>query len=263
MDEHASETATGRWQITALEPDPRSPNRVLVTISPVEAHDGAPNQPRSFPVAVVVIAEQGLRTGTALDAAGLAALQAADTFQQLYSRVLDLLAIRPRSESELRTRLRRKGVADEDIERVIARLRRAGYLDDAAFARYWIGERARSRPRGPRLMRQELRNKGVAPAVVDTALAEARATRIEEATTVLENMPAEDAADESVASDPEYEDALRLARRRLRGYASLDPPTFRRRVAALLVRQGFSYATARRVLATLAADQDDDVADDA
>src|SRR5689334_15731982 len=148
------------WQVTALDQDPRDPDRVLVTVAPGEGAAGgtlfAPAA-RTLALHIAVVARAGLRAGLELAPGQLGELQAADDFQRIYNRALDFLAVRPRSEQEVRDRLRRKGIADEDIAQVQERLRRAGYLDDAAFARYWIGERARHSPRGARLLQQELR----------------------------------------------------------------------------------------------------------
>ena len=47
------------------------------------------------------------------------------------------------------------------VDRVIERLRRLELVDDAAFAEYWVEQRATHRPRGGRLLKQELRQKGV------------------------------------------------------------------------------------------------------
>jgi hypothetical protein len=49
----------------------------------------------------------------------------------------------------------------------------AGYLDDLAFARTWVTGRASSRPCGVQLLRRELREKGVASAIVEQAIREA------------------------------------------------------------------------------------------
>jgi len=47
---------------------------------------------------------------------------------------LDLLSRRDRSEAEVRRRLREKGIADTEIDAVLARLRELNYLDDRRLA---------------------------------------------------------------------------------------------------------------------------------
>jgi regulatory protein len=249
-----------QWHISALEADPRNRDRVLVSIAPT-----APAvEPRSLTLHIAVVAQAGLRVGLALDAARLAELQAADTFQASYNRALDFLAVRPRSAWEVRDRLRRKGVPDTDIGGVIERLERAGYLDDAAFARFWIEERARSNPRGPRLLQQELRRKGVSGPVIAQELAAFEVRRTEEnearqaaqaelAATSDEENPM---MDEEESADPQYVEALGVARRKHRTYAKLDEGTYRRRMTAFLQRRGYNYSLISRVLKALRADAD-------
>ncbi len=254
---------TTQWQISALDPDLRKNDRVLVSFT-----SNTPGiESRSITLHIAVVVQEGLRVGLVLDALRLAELQAADTFQASYNRALDFIAVRPRSEWEVRDRLRRKKVPDDDIPRVIERLGRVGYLDDAAFARYWIEERARSSPRGPRLLQQELRHKRVSGSVIAEALAEFEAKRIEEseARQALEAAIAADHPDEEnppmsdedeESADPQYVEALGIARRKHRTYASLDQATYRRRMTAFLQRRGYNYSLISRVLKALSAGED-------
>src|SRR5882672_8501103 len=74
---------------------------------------------------------------------------------------LRYLAQRPRSENEVRRRLRRAELTDEAIDTVVAQLKQHHLVDDAAFAQYWVEQRQTFRPRGARLLRAELRSHGV------------------------------------------------------------------------------------------------------
>jgi regulatory protein len=247
-------TINHNWTISALDPDPRNNDRVLVSLTP----DTPLAEARTLTIHIGVVAQAGLRVGLVLDAARLAELQAANTFQASYNRALDFLAVRPRSAWEVRDRLRRKAVPEDDIPRVIERLERAGYLDDAAFARFWIEERARSSPRGPRLLQQELRRKGVSGPVIAQELAAFEARRAEEsqaqqAALNEENLPM---IDEEESADPQYVEALGVARRKHRTYAKLDESTYRRRMTAFLQRRGYNYSLISRVLKALRAGED-------
>lgn len=70
-----------------------------------------------------------------------------------------LLGLRPHSELELRQKLRRKGCEADAVDDALARARRLGYLDDAAFARALVAHR--SRTRGPAVVAAELAAKGI------------------------------------------------------------------------------------------------------
>lgn len=77
------------------------------------------------------------------------------------------LGTRPRTRWELDRRLRRAGVADPVIAAVADRLGELGYVDDAAFARWWAEQRDRHAPRGRRMIEAELRQKGVTRDVIE------------------------------------------------------------------------------------------------
>lgn len=114
-----------------------------------------------------------LRPGDPVDAQLRARLVEAGVRWQVREAALRLLAHRARSRRELSTRLRRKEFPARLIEPVLDDLESRGWLDDAEFARSWIRDRLRLRPRGRRALLAELREKGVAAPVAEAALDEA------------------------------------------------------------------------------------------
>lgn len=87
-----------------------------------------------------------------------------------FAYCLRSLAAAERTEHELFTRLAGRGYADEVAEAVLGRLQRAGYVDDARFARMWVESRSRTRSLAAPVLRQELRRKGVDDELIDSAL---------------------------------------------------------------------------------------------
>ncbi|MBU6423227.1 MAG: RecX family transcriptional regulator, partial [Chloroflexi bacterium] len=67
-----------------------------------------------------------------------------------YDVAVRYLAPRPRSVAEIARHLRSKRFDDAAIEKAIDTLRAQRYLDDEAFARYWVEQRDEHRPRGER-----------------------------------------------------------------------------------------------------------------
>jgi regulatory protein len=84
-----------------------------------------------------------------------------DDYKRLLSISLKLLSIRPRSQKEIETYLNKKTQDRNLINQVVDRLKSAKFLDDAKFAQWVIESRSRTRPRGKRLLIQELKSKGV------------------------------------------------------------------------------------------------------
>lgn len=83
---------------------------------------------------------------------------------------LTLLSRRRYSTKELDERLKKKGV--QDTANIIQRLKEWKYLDDEDFARSFIATRNRLSPRGPYLLRFELKAKGIPESIIESALSE-------------------------------------------------------------------------------------------
>ena len=104
----------------------------------------------------------------------------------------------------------------------MADLTARGYLDDEAFAHHWVAVRA-SRGYGPARLRAELRARGVAPALVDAALAGA-------------------------GDDGELERARAVARRRLPALQRGDRARTAARLRDHLLRRGYAPPVVARVV---------------
>src|SRR6266567_1265250 len=92
--------------------------------------------------------------------------------QHALDTAVRFLAQRPRSEYEVRQRLRRAGVDEALVDGVLGQLRQHQLLDDAVFAQYWVEQRQTFRPRGARLLRAELAHLGVERSAAQSATAE-------------------------------------------------------------------------------------------
>jgi regulatory protein len=149
---------------------------------------------------------------------------------------LRFLGTRPRTRYELAQRLRRAAVPEETAGQVLDRLAELGYVDDAAFARWWGEQRDRHAPRGLRRLEAELRQRGVPRDVID-------AYRIEHAAP-------ERAREDEALPGTEAERASEALARHLRGRPMPDDPRSLQRIGLFLVRRGFDPETARSVIRT-------------
>jgi regulatory protein len=146
--------------ITGLETQKRNARRVNVHV------DGG----YAFSLSLDEAAK--LHKGQALSSADIARLQGDDEVQRAVDRALRFLATRPRSEHEVRQSLRQKEVPPPVIDRALERLRALGYLDDHAFAGFWVRDRRQFKPLSARALRYELRQKGVSADIIDEVLRE-------------------------------------------------------------------------------------------
>jgi regulatory protein len=91
----------------------------------------------------------------------------------LPEQALRLLAVRDRTERELREALLRRGHPPDGVDAVIARLRGQGLLDDAACARRAARRGLAERGVGSRRIRQELGHRGVERGTTELSLSAA------------------------------------------------------------------------------------------
>jgi len=184
----------------------------------------------SFTVNGEVAAIAGLKTGQRLSAEQIEELKHTDLFQSCFRAALYYLGYRPRSEAEVKNRLHRRGFSSEIVDKVVIRLKELRQIDDVAFAHYWRDNRLSFRPRSRRLIKLELRQKGV-----DTEIA---------------NEILGDLDDESAAYAAGLKKACLLS--------GLDYSEFRRRLSGYLRRRGFDYATVSSAVARLWLDRQTD-----
>lgn len=192
-------------RITALKVQKRNRQRVSVYLDDRFAF--------GLPAAVAV----GLKQGQFLSDAEIASLQERGGIEVAYNRALNYLSYRPRSQAEMVTYLQKHDVPESQIAIITSRLERAGLLDDEAFARFWVENRERFRPRGLRGLHYELKSKGISSSTIERALA---------------------------SVDPSAS-AYRAASSKARQLSHLDRRTFEQKLVQYLARRGFEFEVAR------------------
>ena len=151
---------------------------------------------------------------------------------EAYDVAVRHLGNRPRSIAEIHRHLRSKRFDDAAIDSTIDKLRAQRYVDDEAFARYWVEQRERFRPRGDRGLRSELLQKGVSRDVVEVVLGER-------------------------APDAEVEQARRSLSRPLARWATLPVEERKRKIHAHLAARGFGYDTIEEVIRREVSEEDE------
>ncbi|MDB5163498.1 MAG: regulatory protein RecX [Candidatus Saccharibacteria bacterium] len=126
----------------------------------------------SFALSELGLINSRLAVGQEYSETELANLLGDAEFDKAYGRVLDLIARRKRSEWEIRDYLKRKDYQPPLIEQVLNRLRQAGFVNDADFARAWVNNRRLLKATSKRRLQQELRQKRLSDEVIAQALEE-------------------------------------------------------------------------------------------
>ena len=203
-------------RITALEPQARNPERYNLY---VDGHF-------LLGVNASIVLQMGLEVQQELLPEQVEHLHNAEAEQQAVDRALNYLSFRPRSREEVRRYLRRKETPPEIIEAALERLDHLDFVNDRAFASFWIENREQFNPRGAHALKNELRMKGVEREVVD----------------------------ELVSDEQDEELALRAGRRKaltLINIPGMDYTTFRNRLGSFLQRRGFGYEVSKRTVSSL------------
>ncbi len=160
----ADDAASGT--ITALEQQSNDAHRTSVFL------DGA----FAFGVHQDLVVKHGLRVGRSLTPEEQREIEREDQYVRAKQRALDYLAHKPRTEEEVRRKLRREDVSDLVIEDVVERLYELSYLDDEAYAHDYVRNRFASKKYGPVRIRRELVDRGIdrhtAEAAVDPFFAD-------------------------------------------------------------------------------------------
>jgi regulatory protein len=107
------------------------------------------------------LAELRLHVGQEFTEAEAEKLKQEGEFSKAYNRVLNFLAIRPRSTREVRDYLVRKEYNKAIQERVLQRITEKDYINDETFAESWARSRAATKPVSKRRLQAELSAKGV------------------------------------------------------------------------------------------------------
>jgi regulatory protein len=91
-----------------------------------------------------------------------------DSFDKFYDKALNFLSYRTRSEKEVRDKLEMKQADPEVIEKIIAKLKEKKFINDEEFSRQWVESRNRFKPRSLRLIKIELKQKGISDEILNT-----------------------------------------------------------------------------------------------
>jgi regulatory protein len=146
----------------------------------------------SFGLNTAVALKNGLKKGQELSHETIKRLLISSWQEELYEQVLQFLGIRPRSRKEVGDYLKRRfaklkgrqkltifrfkeefeDVKRTLIDKTIARLEINQLLDDEGFARWFVGQRLRLKPKGKQVLRLELRQKGIEPGIIQAILAD-------------------------------------------------------------------------------------------
>ena len=146
-------------------------------------------------------------------------LKQADEQDTAYSRALFYLGFRSRSRMEIERYLKKKKFPPEAVMSTLSRLEANKYINDSDFARLWIENRCRFKPKGRYALIRELREKGIDEQIIK----------------------------ETLKDFDELESAWAAVTPRLNRLKKLERNEFNKKIYSFLSYRGFGYHTCKEV----------------
>lgn len=150
-----------------------------------------------------------------------------DNFSVNLNRALRFLSFRPRSEKEVRDYFKVKSqkskikIDEKIIESIINKLKEQKFVDDIEFTKWWVDQRTRIRPKGSRLIKFELKQKGISDELIENS---------------------------NLGIKNDFEKALELAQKRMPRYKNETPKKIYEKIGRFLASKGFDYDIIKKVI---------------
>lgn len=130
------------------------------------------------------------------------------------------VSFRPRSEKEVRDYFKKKKVDPAAIEKITEKAKSLNLINDLDFSKWWLEQRQTFRPKGPRLLKLELKQKGISDEIINSVLS-------------------------SKSSQTEFKTALALAQKKHALLKNYDPKIQKQKLLGFLLRRGFDFDEAK------------------
>jgi len=146
-----------------------------------------------------------------------------DNFEKFYKKALNFLSFRPRSEKELRDYLKKKKCDELTSQRIIENLKDHKFLSDEEFAKWWIEQRTFIKPKAARIIKMELKQKGIDNDLIEQILKDGK--------------------------ESDFEKARKLAEKRMPRYSKIEEKRkVYEKLGRFLISKGFDYDIIKQVI---------------
>lgn len=177
----------------------------------------------SFALPAEIVVNENLKTGQVITAEKIQELIKQNELQLNLDKTFNFLSFRPRSKKEILSFLRKKQLGEQTEKMIFGKLEALGIINDSDFASWWVEQRKNFRPKSQRFLRLELRQKGIDKEIIDQVLA-------------------------SVSAKDEFVLAEKILEKKKNQLAKFSNEEYRKKAFGFLLRRGFSYEVARKVI---------------
>jgi regulatory protein len=150
-----------------------------------------------------------------------------DDIDKYLNKALHFLSYRSRSEKEITAFLQKHKTPQDISEKVVTFLKEHKFVNDEEFARLWIESRLRARPKAIRLIRLELKQKGISQDTIEDTI-----SNLELTNTKISDL----------------ESAKKLVEKKIDKYKHLSKNEIYQKLGGFLARRGFNWDTIKEAL---------------
>ena len=193
-----------KQKITDIQPDLQNPLHLKIYLD--DTHHVV--------VPTMFVDNLGLRIGLEIEAEVIEKLIVAEEMMRAKKFALEMLQEEIYSKTQMSQYLEKEGFSDETVKTIVTELIQSGHIRDREFAEKWVQRRLKSNPRGRKLLKMELIEKGV------------------------DRKTAEQVVNE-VNKDDEERLALQIAEKQGKKYKHLSNQVAHRRLHGYLARRGY------------------------
>ncbi|MFJ5622672.1 recombination regulator RecX [Peribacillus loiseleuriae] len=187
----------------------------------------------AFSVDEEVLLKFQLKKGMEINEYDLADIKLYDEIQKSFTSALNYLSHRMRSEQEIRIYLKKKEIDEPIIQETVLKLYKYKYLDDLEFARAFVRTYMNGGNKGPIIIQQELREKGVKLSIIEQAMVE-------------------------YPSEQQIEHAVMMAEKAIKKETKLSERALKQKLDQILSRKGFTRDVISIALQEVTLEKDDD-----
>ena len=112
----------------------------------------------------------GLRKNDELSEERIKEIKDYDEFNLGKKTAFSFLGYKPRTEKELKKKLKEKKISEQNIEKTLNTLKEFKFLDDNQYAKMFLEEKLNYKPAGKRLISMKLAEKGIKKEVIENVI---------------------------------------------------------------------------------------------
>ncbi|MBU8908875.1 recombination regulator RecX [Desertibacillus haloalkaliphilus] len=185
-----------------------------------------------FSVDQDVLIKHHLKKGVKLSEEQLRDIFYDDGVKKAFNLAINYLSYRMRTKKEISQYLAGKEIEPAVIDEVIVKLNDYRYIDDLAFANAFVRSRMNTTAKGPRVIRQELIEKGITNKDIEKSLTQ-------------------------YPLGQQIETAVRLLEKKSNQYARLSEKALKAKLSEVLASKGFSMEVIHQAIAQVEIEKDE------